>query len=35
MPGDSQEATIGEVCSVGDGAHAKVARQEEGILYLT
>lgn len=35
MNGDFQEATVGEVCSVGDGAHAKVARQETGIQYLT
>lgn len=27
--------TIGEVCSVGDGAHSKVKRQIAGIKYLT
>ncbi|MBJ7555099.1 restriction endonuclease subunit S [Marinomonas spartinae] len=27
--------TLGEVCSVGDGAHAKVQRVESGIPYLT
>ena len=27
--------TIGDVCSVGDGAHSKVERLSEGILYLT
>ena len=26
---------IGDVCLVGDGAHAKIQRQAEGILYLT
>ena len=26
---------VGELCSVGDGAHAKVKRFKEGILYLT
>src|SRR5688572_20973563 len=26
---------LGEVCSIGDGAHAKVARQKSGIMYLT
>ena len=30
-----QISTIGEVCSVGDGAHAKVVRHDSGILYLT
>ena len=29
------ELTIGETCYVTDGAHAKVKRQESGILYLT
>jgi type I restriction enzyme, S subunit len=35
MADNFRETTIGEVCSVGDGAHAKVTRQETGILYLT
>jgi type I restriction enzyme, S subunit len=26
---------VGDVCDVGDGAHAKVARQIEGVMYLT
>ncbi len=26
---------IGDVCQVGDGAHASIKRQNEGILYLT
>lgn len=26
---------LGEVCSIGDGAHAKVTRQTHGVLYLT
>ena len=26
---------IGDVCSVGDGAHASIKRQEHGVLYLT
>lgn len=30
-----QEINIGEVCLVGDGAHAKVKRRETGIPYLT
>lgn len=30
-----QEVRIGDICKVGDGAHAKVARQEKGVLYLT
>ena len=29
------ESTIGESCLVGDGAHAKIKRQDSGILYLT
>jgi type I restriction enzyme S subunit len=29
------ESTIGESCVVGDGAHAKIKRQDSGILYLT
>ena len=30
-----REVQIGDVCRVGDGAHAKVNRQEKGVLYLT
>ena len=30
-----REVRIGDVCKVGDGAHAKVARQDKGVLYLT
>lgn len=30
-----KELRIGDVCQVGDGAHAKVARQKSGVLYLT
>ncbi|PZX10371.1 type I restriction enzyme S subunit [Breznakibacter xylanolyticus] len=30
-----KKLTIGETCLVGDGAHAKVKRVAEGILYLT
>ncbi len=30
-----KELTIGEICLVGDGAHSKVKRVTEGILYLT
>lgn len=30
-----REVRIGDICKIGDGAHAKVARQEKGILYLT
>ena len=30
-----KEVKIGDICKVGDGAHAKVARQEKGVLYLT
>lgn len=30
-----REFRIGDVCDVGDGAHAKVARQEIGVPYLT
>ena len=26
---------LGEVCAIGDGAHAKVARQDSGRMYLT
>ena len=29
------ELTIGETCYVTDGAHSKVKRQQDGILYLT
>ena len=29
------ESTIGGECKVGDGAHAKVKRQSQGVLYLT
>src|SRR6266487_4589509 len=27
--------TIGDVCKVGDGAHAKVPRSDSGVMYLT
>ena len=27
--------TIGHTCSVGDGTHSKILRQESGVLYLT
>ena len=30
-----QEALIGDVCAVGDGAHSKVARVNTGVPYLT
>jgi type I restriction enzyme S subunit len=30
-----KEVSIGEVCSVGDGAHSKVKRVDEGVPYLT
>ncbi|MGS2718470.1 restriction endonuclease subunit S [Eionea flava] len=30
-----KEVTIGDVCSVGDGAHSKVKRTDSGIPYLT
>jgi len=30
-----QEVLIGDVCSVGDGAHSKVKRIEAGVPYLT
>ena len=29
------QLTIGDVCDVGDGAHAKVSRVDRGIPYLT
>ncbi len=35
MASNFQETIIGDVCSVGDGAHAKVKRQSSGIQYLT
>lgn len=27
--------TIGDICTVGDGAHAKIGRQTSGVMYLT
>lgn len=35
MAGDYPVRTIGDVCYVTDGAHAKVERREHGIPYLT
>ena len=32
---DWQQYKLGSICEVGDGAHAKVKRQNSGILYLT
>lgn len=32
---DWKEITLGEICQIGDGAHAKVERQKSGIPYLT
>ncbi len=29
------EAKIGEVCEVGDGAHTSIKRQNDGVLYLS
>ena len=29
------ELPLGKVCDIGDGAHAKVARVEDGVPYLT
>ncbi len=35
-PGNNwTQKRIGEVCLVGDGTHAKIKRQDQGILYLT
>ena len=33
--GDWTVSKIGEYCLVGDGAHAKIPRQESGVMYLT
>ncbi|MFM7576470.1 MAG: hypothetical protein ACKO5Q_05970 [Microcystaceae cyanobacterium] len=30
-----EKSTIGNTCLVGDGAHAKIQRQDQGVLYLT
>ena len=35
MGSEYKSLTIGETCHVTDGAHSKVKRQEDGILYLT
>jgi type I restriction enzyme S subunit len=35
MSSDWNVVVIGDVCSVGDGAHSKVARQISGVPYLT
>ena len=35
MSFDYPEFFVGDVCSVGDGAHSKVVRVQEGIPYLT
>ncbi len=35
QPRDWTESKIGEYCLVGDGAHAKIPRQESGVMYLT
>ena len=35
MTSSYKEVLIGDVCSVGDGAHSKVMRVEEGVPYLT
>jgi type I restriction enzyme S subunit len=33
--GDWTTSKIGEYCLIGDGAHAKIARQQSGVMYLT
>lgn len=35
MSSEWETVEVGDVCSVGDGAHSKVNRQANGILYLT
>lgn len=35
IPEGWEITTLGDACTVGDGAHAKIKRQESGILYLT
>ena len=35
LPNGWVETILGEVCKVGDGAHSKVTRTPNGILYLT
>ena len=35
MPGEYPVVRVGDVCYVTDGAHAKVDRQPQGVLYLT
>jgi len=35
MESEHKWSTLGETCYITDGAHAKVERQESGVLYLT
>ncbi|WP_374088928.1 restriction endonuclease subunit S [Methylomicrobium lacus] len=35
MSSEWTEVEVGDVCSVGDGAHSKVSRQTSGVPYLT
>ena len=35
IPEGWELTTLGNACTVGDGAHARIKRQESGILYLT
>jgi type I restriction enzyme S subunit len=35
MASKHKQSTLGETCYITDGAHAKVERQESGVLYLT